>query len=393
MVGNTGGGIPADAAEGIGEALLGVEHGSRAADIAAGALPALVAKSTSPAVSERTIPPARAGRPPATDEAQTGERVARGKSPQGKSVPLVSDERPQGRPAIASQTPLPDSPTKSQTMPVSQEPQTAGENGELKADSPIRPQAPPDPDKPLAPQKQTPTAQADALAGSQRPSPMQALQAAAQSEPDAGRGGESETGQAQQPMQSIMSGPEAVQDAPDVVGRADISAQPASDAHSGDVVDGPGGQIRESIQSSIAEGQSQVTIRLNPPELGRVTVRFEESGGQITALVEAARAQTRAEIQQALPEILRNLQEAGVQIRRIDVAAPPEQHQNSRDLPSPQPHAQQDSSQRRQAQQERSSYAEQDGPVYPRIHAYGTHSRSDAQRLSVSGENSINMLI
>jgi len=78
-------------------------------------------------------------------------------------------------------------------------------------------------------------------------------------------------------------------------------------------------QIRESISSSIVAGDQQVTIRLNPPELGKVVVRFQEQDDQITGLLEVSKAETRVEIQQALPDILRNLQGMGVHVRRLDV--------------------------------------------------------------------------
>lgn len=79
------------------------------------------------------------------------------------------------------------------------------------------------------------------------------------------------------------------------------------------------GQILESIQSSLQQGQSRLTIALNPPELGRVSVRFEEQGNQLIGILEVSQKQTRAEIEQALPQLLQNLQDGGVQIKRLDV--------------------------------------------------------------------------
>ncbi len=82
-----------------------------------------------------------------------------------------------------------------------------------------------------------------------------------------------------------------------------------------------GKQILESIHSSLSQkGQDQqITIRLNPPELGKVFIKFQEQDNQITGLLEVSKAQTRIEIQQALPQIIRSLQDSGIQIKRLDV--------------------------------------------------------------------------
>ena len=93
-------------------------------------------------------------------------------------------------------------------------------------------------------------------------------------------------------------------------------------------------QIQESVYSSLRQGQQQITIRLNPPELGRVTIKFQEQEHQIIGLLEVNRAQTRAEIQQALPEIIQNLQGLGIQIKRIDVVPTNEQEQQAFKDPS-----------------------------------------------------------
>jgi len=78
-------------------------------------------------------------------------------------------------------------------------------------------------------------------------------------------------------------------------------------------------QIQESIQNSLHQTDKQVTINLNPPELGKVSIKFQEQDGQITGLLEVDKAQTRYEIERALPEIIRNLTDSGVQIKRVEV--------------------------------------------------------------------------
>ncbi len=78
-------------------------------------------------------------------------------------------------------------------------------------------------------------------------------------------------------------------------------------------------QLQESMHTSLRQGDQQLTIRLNPPELGRVFIKFQGKGDQITGLLEVDRAQTRYEIEQALPQLIRNLAECGVQIKRLEV--------------------------------------------------------------------------
>ncbi len=82
-----------------------------------------------------------------------------------------------------------------------------------------------------------------------------------------------------------------------------------------------GKQILESFHSSLSrEGQDQqITIRLNPPELGKVFIKFDEQDNQIIGLLEVSKSQTRIEIQQALPQIIQNLQDAGIHIKRLEV--------------------------------------------------------------------------
>ena len=78
-------------------------------------------------------------------------------------------------------------------------------------------------------------------------------------------------------------------------------------------------QIYQSVKTSVQQGASQITIRLNPPELGQVSIKFSEQGKELTGILEATNPQTRAEIRQAIPEIIRSLEESGISIKRLDV--------------------------------------------------------------------------
>lgn len=82
-----------------------------------------------------------------------------------------------------------------------------------------------------------------------------------------------------------------------------------------------GHQVLESVRSSLSQqtGDKEITIHLNPPELGKVSVRFQEQGAEITGTLEVSKPQTRAEIEHALPEIIRSLADSGIAIRRLEV--------------------------------------------------------------------------
>ena len=78
-------------------------------------------------------------------------------------------------------------------------------------------------------------------------------------------------------------------------------------------------QIQNSIALGVQQNSNQIVIRLDPPELGRVAIRFEESSQGITGMLEVQKSQTRHDIQQALPQIIQQLQDSGVQVKRIEV--------------------------------------------------------------------------
>ena len=80
-----------------------------------------------------------------------------------------------------------------------------------------------------------------------------------------------------------------------------------------------GEQIHDSVRASLARGDQQVVIRLNPPELGSVIVRFEQQNEQIDGVLEVGRSETRNELEQALPQVLQSLQELGIQVRKLEV--------------------------------------------------------------------------
>lgn len=119
---------------------------------------------------------------------------------------------------------------------------------------------------------------------------------------------------------------------------ASQDARAAGNASSANVSASVSEQIQESLRASLARPDQHITIRLNPPELGTVLIKFQEQDRQITGVLEVNKSQTRAEIQQALPEIVRNLQELGVNIRRLEVVLTNGQERQALDGESAWPH-------------------------------------------------------
>ena len=98
---------------------------------------------------------------------------------------------------------------------------------------------------------------------------------------------------------------------------ANMPGQTSSSNGSADI----GKQILESIHKSISQqgAERQITIRLNPPELGKVFIKFRQQDAELTGLMEVSKTQTRFEIEQTLPQIIRNLADSGIQIKRLEV--------------------------------------------------------------------------
>jgi len=154
-----------------------------------------------------------------------------------------------------------------------------------------------------------------------------------------------------------------------------------------------GDQILDSVRSSLSQqtGDKQITIQLHPPELGKVSVKFQEQDAQITGILEVSKAQTRLEIEQALPQIIRSLADSGVEIKRLEVVLSedePSQQQAFKD-----PSLQDGAYQQHNSANSDSSQNEQRnvGTYYKLANDGGYQSITELQEMLVT-DNSINML-
>jgi len=94
--------------------------------------------------------------------------------------------------------------------------------------------------------------------------------------------------------------------------------------------------IGEQIQSAVLQapsrqGEKQITIHLDPPELGKVYMKFEQQDEQIIGLLEVEKLQTKIELQQLLPQIVKNLNDSGITVKKLEVTLTNEQQQAYRD--------------------------------------------------------------
>jgi hypothetical protein len=115
---------------------------------------------------------------------------------------------------------------------------------------------------------------------------------------------------------TVFSAGQVTSDRPIIVDSANVAARSAS---ANDTAAAIRNQIFQSVQTSIQQGQREITVHLNPPDLGRVSIKFSEQGKELTGLLEVTNSQTRAEIRQAIPEIIRSLEASGISIKRLDV--------------------------------------------------------------------------
>jgi len=81
----------------------------------------------------------------------------------------------------------------------------------------------------------------------------------------------------------------------------------------------PADQIIESVRHAIANGQREVTINLNPPELGRVRLTMYSEGNEIRGRLDVDNPRTLTEIRHQADLLTQRLAEDGIAIRRLEV--------------------------------------------------------------------------
>jgi len=88
-------------------------------------------------------------------------------------------------------------------------------------------------------------------------------------------------------------------------------------------------QVTEQIRSSMTRGREQISIALDPPELGRIMIKFQQRNGEIVGIVEADKARTHREIADEMPMLVKSLNESGIAVKRVEVVLTEQQTQDS----------------------------------------------------------------
>ncbi|OHB48191.1 MAG: hypothetical protein A2Y10_04690 [Planctomycetes bacterium GWF2_41_51] len=147
-------------------------------------------------------------------------------------------------------------------------------------------------------------------------------------------------------------------------------------------------QIQESIFTSYSADGREIVIRLSPPELGKVAIRFSEENNEIHGVMQVDELHTKNQIQKELPEIIQNLQENGILVKKIEVVLSNQQEQHTlKDQSS-------FSGQNSPSQQQSSPNHEpqRSGSVYSQWNAFAETVSNIAEPLMQFSGASINML-
>ncbi|MHB0947006.1 MAG: flagellar hook-length control protein FliK [Sedimentisphaerales bacterium] len=78
-------------------------------------------------------------------------------------------------------------------------------------------------------------------------------------------------------------------------------------------------QIADSIKSAANTGEKEITVRLNPAELGKVVIKVSGEHSQITTIIEASNPETKSQLQEAFGQVAKNLADAGITLKHFEV--------------------------------------------------------------------------
>ncbi len=79
-------------------------------------------------------------------------------------------------------------------------------------------------------------------------------------------------------------------------------------------------QIAAQFRADPGRASQRVVIRLNPPELGRVSVTFRETGGQLQGEMKFSNPEALAEARLETPGLIGQLADSGIRVRQLDIS-------------------------------------------------------------------------
>lgn len=81
-----------------------------------------------------------------------------------------------------------------------------------------------------------------------------------------------------------------------------------------------GQQIAIAVRSGVEQGEPRVVIRLDPPDLGEVSISISTRGSEVQAVVRVEHPETLKRLEQETPGLMQRLADAGIQVRRVELS-------------------------------------------------------------------------
>ncbi|GMU41544.1 MAG: hypothetical protein AMXMBFR23_24100 [Chloroflexota bacterium] len=78
-------------------------------------------------------------------------------------------------------------------------------------------------------------------------------------------------------------------------------------------------EVAETVTAAVINGDAEVHLRLDPPDLGTLDVHIERQDGAIRIRVEASQASSREVIERALPALQQALESRDLRVERLEV--------------------------------------------------------------------------
>ncbi len=78
-------------------------------------------------------------------------------------------------------------------------------------------------------------------------------------------------------------------------------------------------QVQQGMLRQLSNGSHQITLRLDPVDLGQLTVMLTVKNGEVKALIRAENAETTAALSEQMAQLRASLEEQGLKVAQLDV--------------------------------------------------------------------------
>lgn len=80
----------------------------------------------------------------------------------------------------------------------------------------------------------------------------------------------------------------------------------------------PADQVLAALRGGVVRAGQQITVHLDPPEMGRVQITFQVEGQELRGVLRAENAQTLGELQRQTPALIDRLADSGIRLRSLE---------------------------------------------------------------------------